>query len=144
MRKTRPLGQVLEGWEQFTTFPANANPSAKRHLLQTPPFPIAMFSNRHLPPTATFSNRHLRQPPGDVVAIELLPEDQWKGASAKLPGAKPSNNNAAGAGDEEEEQEEGGEQLGAEVFQVWGRCGGRGMGSGTGRGQPRGGGAAGE
>lgn len=56
---------------------------------------------------------------GDVVAVELLPEDQWKSDSAKLPeaaGAASERSGGAAGSDEEEEAE----ALGAEICQVRG------------------------
>lgn len=42
---------------------------------------------------------------GDVVAVELLPEAQWRGASAKLPQADADSTTA---GDDPEDDPEGG------------------------------------
>ncbi|GFR51506.1 hypothetical protein Agub_g13921 [Astrephomene gubernaculifera] len=64
---------------------------------------------------------------GDVVAVELLPESQWRAPSAKLPSAAAAAGGAAGGegaaggkkagGEEGEEDEEAGEEV-PEVFQV--------------------------
>lgn len=65
---------------------------------------------------------------GDVVCVELLPEDEWRGASCKLPSGPKgaAANDAAGEGEEEEEDEQAVEE-GVQVFQVRKLCTGLAM-----------------
>ncbi|GAX77417.1 hypothetical protein CEUSTIGMA_g4862.t1 [Chlamydomonas eustigma] len=59
---------------------------------------------------------------GDIVAVELLPEDQWRSDSAQLPGSNKGDNNNAASGHSveggEEEDDPEAESAGAELFQV--------------------------
>ena len=49
---------------------------------------------------------------GDVVAVELLPESQWRGASAHLPQADAESTTGV-------EEEDGDDPEGGHIAQVW-------------------------
>ncbi len=49
---------------------------------------------------------------GDVVAVELLPESQWRGASAHLPQADAESTTGV-------EEEDGHDPEGGHIAQVW-------------------------
>ncbi len=49
---------------------------------------------------------------GDVVAVELLPESQWRGASAQLPQADAESTTRV-------EEEDGDDPEGGHIAQVW-------------------------
>ena len=81
-----------------------------------------------LAPAVSQPPRQLTVPPtapttaGDVVAVELLPEAQWRAPNAKLPtavGKAPAGEGGEAGGEGEGEEEE--HQEVPEVFQV---CGG--------------------